>query len=72
MGYNDDSVVKVDQEFFEPFNSRQIKVVGRLIQKKNVRITKQCLRQKNFDLLASCQPSGNSGDRFQFQDHSEE
>ena len=48
MGYNDDSVVKVDQEFFEPFNSRQIKVVGRLIQKKNVRITKQCLRQKNL------------------------
>lgn len=57
MGYNDDSVVKVDQEFFEPFNSRQIKVVGRLIQKKNVRITKQCLRQKNFDLLASCKVS---------------
>ena len=28
MGYNDDSVVKVDQEFFEPFNSRQVKVVG--------------------------------------------
>ena len=55
MGYNDDSVVKVDQEFFEPFNSRQIKVVGRLIQKKNVRITKQCLRQKNFDLLAAGQ-----------------
>ena len=57
MGYNDDSVVKVDQEFFEPFNSRQVKVVGRLIQKKNVRITKQCLRQKNFDLLASCKVS---------------
>ena len=36
------------------FNSRQVKVVGRLIQKKNVWITKQCLRQKNFDLLASC------------------
>ena len=28
MGYNDDSIVKVDQEFFEPFNSRQVKVVG--------------------------------------------
>ena len=55
MGYNDDSVVKVDQEFFEPFNSGQVKVVGRLIQKKNVRITKQCLRQKNFDLLAAGQ-----------------
>ena len=57
MGYNDDSVVKVDQEFFEPFNSRQIKVVGRLIQKKNVWVTKQCLCKKNFDLLASCKVS---------------
>ncbi len=34
MGYNDDSIVKVDQEFFEPFNSMQIQVVGRLIQKQ--------------------------------------
>ena len=50
MGYNDDSVVKVDQEFFEPFNSRQIKVVGRLIQKKNVRIAEQSLCQQDLYL----------------------
>ena len=54
MGYNDDSVVKVDQEFLQPFDRRQVKVVGWLIQKKDVRITKQCLGKKNFDLLAAC------------------
>ena len=53
MGYNDDGIVKVDQEFFEPFDSRKIKMVGRLIEEKDIRVSKKCLCQKNLDLLAS-------------------
>ena len=54
MGYNDNCVVKVDQEFFKPFDCRQVKVVSRLIEKKNIRVTKQSLSKKYFDLLATC------------------
>ena len=57
MGYNDDGVVKVDQEFFEPFDSRKIQVVGRLIEKKNIRISEQSLCKKDFDFLATGQVS---------------
>ena len=51
MGYNDDGIVKVDQEFFQPFNSRKIQMVGRLIQKKDIRISEKSLCKKNLDLL---------------------
>ena len=54
MGNYDDRIVKVDQEFFQPLNSRKIQVVGRLIQKKDVRVAEKRLSQKNLDLLASC------------------
>ena len=57
MGYNDDSIVKVDQKFFEPFDCRKIQMVGRLIEKKNVRIAEQSLCKKNFDFLAAGQVS---------------
>ena len=53
MGYNNNGIIKVNQEFFQPFNRRKIQVVGRLIQKKDVRISKQCLCKKYFHLLAA-------------------
>ena len=40
MGYHNNCIFKIDQEFFQPCNSVQIQVVGRLIQKQNVRISK--------------------------------
>ena len=55
MGYNDDGIVKVDQEFLEPFDRREIQVVGRLIEEQDVRVSKKCLSKKDFDLLASGQ-----------------
>ena len=57
MGYNDDSVVKVDQEFFQPFDRREVQMVGRLVEKQDVRVSEKCLGKKNFDLLAACQVS---------------
>ena len=54
MGYNDDCIVEVDQEFLKPFDRRQVKVVSRLVEKKDVRVSEQCLCKKNFDFLATC------------------
>ena len=51
MGDYDDCIVKVDQEFLKPFNGRQIQVVGRLIQKQDVRVTEKCLGKKYLYLL---------------------
>ena len=53
MADYDNGIVKIDQEFFQPGNGIQIQVVGRLIQKKDIRIAKQCLCQKYFHLLSS-------------------
>ena len=39
MGYYNDCIFKIDQEFFQPCNGIEILVVGRLIQKKNIRIS---------------------------------
>ena len=70
MGYNDDGIVKIDQEFFEPFNSRQIQVVGRFVKEQNVRISEKCLCKKDFDLLASGQVSHLSVVDFGFDSES--
>ena len=39
VGYNNDGIVKVDQKFLQPFNCRQIQMVGRLVQKQDVGIS---------------------------------
>ena len=39
MGYHDYSVIKINQEFFQPCNGIEIQVVGRLVEKKNIRIS---------------------------------
>ena len=54
MGYNDNSVVKVDQEFLQPFNSGEIQVVGRLIEKQDIWVSEKCLCKKNLDFHTTC------------------
>ena len=51
MGYNDDGIVKVDQEFLKPCDRIEIQVVGRLVEKQDIRVSEKCLCQKDFDLL---------------------
>ena len=55
MGYDDDCILKIDQEFFQPGDGVQIQMVGRLIQKQNVRVAEQCLGKKNLDLFRAIQ-----------------
>ena len=55
MGYDDDCILKIDQEFFQPGDGVQIQMVGRLIQKQNVRVAEQCLGKKDLDLLRAIQ-----------------
>ena len=57
MGYHDNSIIKIDQEFFKPLNRGKIQMVGRLIQQQNVRISEKCLCKKNLDLHATGQVS---------------
>ena len=52
MGNNNNGVVKVDQEFFQPCDRIQIQVVGRLIQKKNIRITKSACARRTLTFCA--------------------
>ena len=53
MGYYDDGVREVNQELLQPCDSVQIQVVGRLVQKQDIRVAEQCLRQQNLDLLGT-------------------
>ena len=55
MGYYDNRIVKIDQELLQPFDSRKIQVVGRLIKKKDIRISEKSLCKKNLDLLTAVQ-----------------
>ncbi len=50
MGDHDHRVLKVDQELFQPGNGVQVQVVGRLIQKQDVRVAKQGLGQQHLHL----------------------
>ena len=45
MGYHDNGILEVDQEFLQPCDRIQIQMVGRLVEKQDVRITEQCLWQ---------------------------
>ena len=57
MGYHDNSIIKIDQEFFKPLNRGKIQMVGRLIQQQNVRISEKCLCKKNLDFHTTGQVS---------------
>ena len=50
MGNNDDRIVKIDQELVEPVDRIEIKMVRRLVEKKNIGIPEQCLCKKDLNL----------------------
>ena len=50
MGYNDDGIVKVDQELFQPADRIQVKMVGGLVEQKDIRIAEQGSCKQDFDL----------------------
>ena len=53
MGNHDHCIFKVDQELFQPVDGVHIQMVGRLVQKQNVRIAKQSLCQQDFNFLTT-------------------
>ena len=53
MGYHDNGVLKVNQKLLQPRNGVQVQVVGRLIQKQNVRVAEQGLGKKHLYLLSA-------------------
>ena len=53
MGYHDNCVLKVNQKLLQPRNGVQVQVVGRLIQKQNVRVAEQGLGKKYLYLLSA-------------------
>ncbi len=55
MGYHDDGILKVDQELLQPVDGIQIQMVGRLVQKQDVRIAKQGSSQQDLDPLRAVQ-----------------
>ena len=55
MGYNDNGILEVDQELLKPLDRIQVQVVGRLVEKKDIRVSEQGSCKKNFDLLAAGQ-----------------
>ena len=55
MGYHDNSIIKIDQEFFKPLNRGKIQMVGRLIQQQNVRILQNQAAQVHPGLFSAGQ-----------------
>ena len=51
MGYDDDSVFEIDKELLKPLDGVEIQVVGRLVQKKDVRVSEKRLGKENLNLL---------------------
>ena len=52
MADDQNSAFVIHQEVFQPHDTGKIQVVGWLVQKDNVRIAEQCLRQKDLHLEA--------------------
>ena len=55
MRYNDNGIFKICQKLFKPSDSIQIKVVGRLVKKKDVRISEKCFCKEHLHLFVSSQ-----------------
>ena len=53
MRYHDDGIVKVNEEFLQPFYGVQVQVVGRLVLKQDIRIAEKRLGKEYLYLLAA-------------------
>ncbi len=51
VGHDDNRIFKVNQEIFEPVDRLDVQTVGWLVQKKNIRLTKEGLSQEDLNLL---------------------
>ena len=55
MGNNDNRIFKFDQKFFQPCDRIQIQMVGRLIQKQDIRVTEQRFGKQYLDLIVTAE-----------------
>ena len=55
MGYYDNCVFEVHQEFFQPFDGMDVQMVSRFVQQQDIGVTEQRLCQQNFHFLTTCQ-----------------
>ena len=58
MGYHDNRIFKINKELLKPCDSIKVKVVRRLIEKKDVRITEKsfCKKRVYNCALSFCSP----------------
>ena len=49
--HHDNGIFKVNQKFLKPCDGVQIQVVGRLVQKKDIRVAEKRLGKKNLYLF---------------------
>ena len=52
MGYDNNCILKINQEIFQPSDRLDIQTIGRLVQKQNIWLAKKSLGKKNFNLVA--------------------
>ncbi|MCR5738827.1 MAG: ATP-binding cassette domain-containing protein [Lachnospiraceae bacterium] len=57
VGYDDDGIVEIDEEFLKPADRFEIQVVGRLVEKKDIGVSEKCLRKEYLDLLGTVEVS---------------
>ena len=55
MGYDNDCILEIDQEFLQPCNRIQIQVVCRLVEKKDIRISEEGSCKENLYLFITIQ-----------------
>ena len=53
VGYDDDRIVEINKEIFQPCDGIQVQVVGRLIQKKDIRVAKKGFGKEDFDFFVT-------------------
>ena len=52
MGYDDNSVFKVDEEVFKPVDRLNIQTIGWFVQEKNIWFTEKRACQKDLNVFA--------------------
>ena len=55
MGHHDNRIVEIDQKFFQPCDGIEIQMVGRFVEKKDIRIAEERLGEEYFHLLVTIQ-----------------